>query len=801
MVELVINKMEMLPSKNSNDELKRAQVLRNIKEILDKIYAEILLISLLSFFIARATIMDDLTPFGVAFLSAYLVKYGSSLSMPIFISFGILNIHGANCVQYIIPVWFIFFSYKAMQSKLDKSTLKMSIFTCISFILLKSMYILVNDYYLYDILMTIFEGIIVFTLTYIFTYSIPTVKDKYSRVFTSEELICSAIMLALAISGLGSLSILGVSIKNIVGVFLVILFAYNKGASVGTVAGITIGLVTSMSQTNLPLVISVYGFSGLLAGLFKDIGKVGCCVGFVIGSMIMSFYIEGSIQTMLKLKEIVLAIILFILVSNIPKGLKSKIMIGVSKSNHVEEAYTSRLKDVTHNRLTEIAQVFEELGATFQRVSDKQRIVEQNDISRLVDTVVNDVCKNCAMCKFCWESDFYTTYHSMFDIMSLIELRGEITPDTLPENFIKRCIKTGLIASKCNYLFDMYKVDYKWESKIIESRQLVSQQLDGVSKIIKDLAEQIYSDVRFKQDVEKTIFAELRNIGLDIINVTVTEVEGDDFEIFIEMRTCTGNMQIDDIVSMVSDIIGVQLTHDKFKSATHTNESTLKFKLIKSNRFRAITKIAKADDGFNYISGDSYTFGERKNNYFVALSDGMGVGHKANQESDITISLLEKFLEAGFDKELALKTINSILVLKSTDEMLATIDMSIIDLYSGKSQFVKIGSAPTFIKRRNKVQIINAHSLPVGILKDVDFQVYEEKIDDGDFIITMSDGILDANIKADDKEKWMSDVIQSINSVNPQKIANKIVDTALESCDYKSKDDMTVLVTKVWRRR
>ena len=40
---------------------------------------------------------------------------------------------------------------------------------------------------------------------------------------------------------------------------------------------------------------------------------------------------------------------------------------------------------------------------------------------------------------------------------------------------------------------------------------------------------------------------------------------------------------------------------------------------------------------------------------FVALSDGMGVGRKANNESSIAISLLEKFLEARFDNELALK--------------------------------------------------------------------------------------------------------------------------------------------------
>jgi len=797
----MINKVEMFPTKEANGGMKSTKDIKNIILMLKRIDMETLLISLLSFFIARATIMDELTPFGIAFMSAYISKFGNVILIPILVSLGVINIQGTDCIQYILPIWFIFFVYKALNKRIENSTIKMSILSSVSFIVIKSLFIIISDYYLYDILMTAFEGIIVFTLTYIFNYSIATIKDSYRRTFTSEEIICSTIMLSLAISGLGNLSVYGLSIKNIIGTFIVILFAYTKGASIGAVSGITIALISSISEIHLPLIVSLYGFAGLLSGLFKEVGKVGSIVGFIIGNIIMSFYIDGSMESVISMGEIVTGSIIFFIVANISKGLKSKLIIGVSNSEHIEEAYSSRLKDMTYKRLTEISHVFEELSATFQRVSDKEQTIDQKDISSMVDSVVNDICKDCAMCKFCWESDFYITYHSMFDIISLIELNGEITPDMLPENFIKRCIKTNQIASKCNYLFDMYKLDYKWRNKIVESRQLVSQQLEGVSKIISDLATQIYSDVKFKQEVEKAIYVGLRNVGVDILNVTVTEIENKDFEIFIESNPRRTSMSIDDMISIVSDIVGVQLTYDRYNSGVNNNEGTMKFKLLKANRFGAVTKVSKAEDGFNYISGDSYTFGERKNNYFVVLSDGMGIGHKANQESNITISLLEKFLEAGFDKELALKTINSILVLKSTDEMLATIDMSIIDLYSGKSQFVKIGSAPTFIKRKDRVQTIDSHSLPVGILKDVDFQVYEDELEDGDLVITLSDGILDANKDAEDKEKWMAEIIENISSVNPQKIADEIVDEALQVCDYKNKDDMTVLVTKIWRRR
>ena len=798
----MINKAELLPVKEGRSRRILANFFKGFKKLSIDLKTEAFLIHTLAFFISRASIMDGLTPFGIGFLSAYIGHGGRSILIPLISMIGLLSVRGLEGVSYIAATWTIYMIFAILRKKVKLTTLKLSIISALVFTLCKGAYIAINDYYLYDMLITAFEGVIVFTLTYIFTYSISTIKSATSRIFSNEELICGSIMLALAVSGVGQLSFLGFSLKNIIGIFLVMLFSYIKGPAIGTTVGVVIGLITSMSTLDLPLIISVYGFSGLLSGLFKEVGKLGSVAGFVMGNFILSFYLNGFNNSIIGIEEIIVASIGFIFLSMMMKGLNSKILVGVSKSIDVEDRYSERLKEVTNKRLREISKVFEELGQTFKRVADKEKVVGQKDVSKFVDSVAEDVCKNCAMCNFCWNNDFYSTYHSMFEIMGKIELNGEISEDNLPETFKRRCIKPKNIIEKCNYLFDVYKLNYKWENKILESRQLVSQQLEGVSKIIKDLANELHRNIRFKEDIEKEIFGRIKNNNIDVKEVIVTESEGEEFEIFIDIKTFTDETEcLKRVLPIVSDIVGFQLIRDKYTYAMPKDENTIRFKLIKANRYGAITKVAKSQESFNYISGDSYTFGDRANNYFVALSDGMGVGQKANLESDITISLLEKFLEAGFDKELALKTINSILVLKSNDEMLATIDMSIIDLYMGKTQFIKIGSAPTFIKRKNKVQVINSHSLPVGILKDVDFQVYEESLEDGDFIIMMSDGIMDANEGVDDKEKWVLDIIEDISSINPQTIADEIMDKAIAISNTEDRDDMTVLVTKVWKRR
>lgn len=787
----MIEKVEM-----SNVEKNKENTLRLMKNI----KAMDLIIGIISLLISRATIMDELTPFGVSFVIAYTLKYKRNLIVPLVSSIGLIGVHGKASIPYLITIWAIFSSRIIVNKENQKNIVKIGIYTVALFVSSKSIYIFINDYYLYDLIMTIFESIIIFTLLYVFNYGINTMKKGQNRVFTNEEIICGAIMIALSISGLKDIEIYGASLKNAVGIAIVIMFAYNKGTSVGSTVGITIGVVTSMSQSNLPIVISAYGFSGLLSGLFRDLGKIGSSIGFIIGSFIISFYIDGSIDSLINLKEGIAGIAIFFVFSKLMKSMNGNMVIGVSKSTQIEEAYSSRLRDMTHKRLSEISQVFKELSITFEKVSDKRNMVQQNDISKLIDKVANEVCSNCAVCKFCWEEDFYITYQLLFEMTSEFEINGSIDMKNMSPEFTKRCNKPDLIVDKINYFFQMYKLGYRWEEKILESRQLVSQQLGGIASIIDDLANQIHENVKFKQDVERSIYTSLRNMGMDILEVIVTETDNDDFEIFLEIDQNCESYRLRSIPKLVSEIVGIELTADKFYSNTYSDGGNIKLKLLKGNRFAAITKVCRLDEGFNYISGDSYTFGERKNNYYVALSDGMGMGHRANQESTITISLLEKFLEAGFDKELALKTINSILVLKSTDEMSTTIDMTVIDLYRGSTKFVKIGSAPTFIKRRGLVQVIDSHTMPAGILKDVDIQVYEDTLEDGDFIITVSDGVLDANEDTDDKEKWLSCLIENIKSENPQTIADKIIDHAIAVSEESKRDDMTVLVTKFWKR-
>lgn len=215
-------------------------------------------------------------------------------------------------------------------------------------------------------------------------------------------------------------------------------------------------------------------------------------------------------------------------------------------------------------------------------------------------------------------------------------------------------------------------------------------------------------------------------------------------------------------------------------------------------KYKLVIGEALATKNKSEISGDSNIKTKlHDGKYMIAISDGMGSGEKAKKSSKTVIHMLKRLLTTGFDNEVSIGLINSAVNLNSNEETYATIDISIVDLSNGNIEFVKNGASPTFIKSGKNVETIKAVSFPAGVLDKIDLVVYDKDLKENDIIVMCSDGILESNTEYKNKELWVKELLENIQTDDVQKISEIILQESIDNGFGIAKDDMTVIVAKL----
>jgi stage II sporulation protein E len=130
--------------------------------------------------------------------------------------------------------------------------------------------------------------------------------------------------------------------------------------------------------------------------------------------------------------------------------------------------------------------------------------------------------------------------------------------------------------------------------------------------------------------------------------------------------------------------------------------------------------------------------------------------------------------------------------------MFSTMDICTVDLYTGICNFLKAGAATTFIRRDHWVEAISSTSLAVGMMQQIDYETTSRKLYHGDFLIMVTDGVLDA-LPLGKEEHTMKEIIMQVHSRTPGELGRGILDRVMGYCDFKPRDDMTVLVAGIWK--
>lgn len=335
------------------------------------------------------------------------------------------------------------------------------------------------------------------------------------------------------------------------------------------------------------------------------------------------------------------------------------------------------------------------------------------------------------------------------------------------------------------------------QKRLIENRGLLADHLKEMAHIMTEVAEESYAFSHLTNREEKKLKHLLKVHNIVLEEVYILEKKDHYFEITAKMRSLdVEGFSVEEIGNLISVVCDKHFFPTKSTISFLKEEvATLVFR--ERSKFSVLTGVSRAIKEKEKVSGDNYAIIQMENGSIIgALSDGMGSGEKACKDSEAVIELLEKLVEAGFSKETAIQIINGALIASSEQQNMSTLDICQINLYTGLSEILKVGSATSYLKRGTKVESIKATTLPLGVFQQVEVETIKRKVQHEDYVILVSDGISD--VINQENDSILEKIIETITLVNPNEIAGYILRYAIRASKGEIRDDMTVLVVGIW---
>ena len=798
---------------NETEKTKEENGKKNIlANVISKKYIILYIVTLM---VSMVNMGYSVSPFSLAIICASIANEIPIIAVIILALIGngiATGINGSITLIVTLLIFFASFLIKEPKyndiSRNEKVMLSKRIF--FSSLIVSIVKILMKQFLIYDLLMAISMSMVIVIFYKIFANSLTVITNYNEKMaFSIEEVLGTSLLLSIALCSLGDLKVLGFSIRNVLSIFIVLVLGWKNGILTGTTAGATIGVTLGIIANNEPIVVAAYAISGMIAGILNKFGKIGVICGFVLGNIVLSYVANGMVQNLILFKEILIAGIALLAV---PKNINLNIenIINTEKLLPVGTNRGLNKSKETADKLNNVSKVVKEMADNYKNVAatavTEEDIKEKNK-QKFITELLNNI-------EYMENNVLYETIENVDS-----KIVDDIFNELMEKQFIRESDLLRILARNNNYVvgfnqddeketrdvekmmeainsaFRISKMNFIWTERLNEEKRNFETQLNGVSKAISEIAVNMENELAENDaygEQKEQIVVLLKQKEILVQDLTINKKERYKIDIYIEKNE---NKEIENIVeSVLSKVLGEKVIIREQKEIK--SENIVKYNLTSDDKFILdIGHSIAIKDGMT-VSGDSIIQTKLKDGkYLIAISDGMGSGPEAKKSSQIVTSMLKRLLNSGFERNTSVDLINSNL-LNVSDDVFATLDIVIADLYKGNIEFIKNGACPTYIKNNKKIQIIRSLTLPAGIVKSASTDVFDKDIENGDIIVMCSDGILDSNIEYKNKELWIKYLLEDMEVTNPQKIADIILNESVDNNFGKIKDDMSVVACK-----
>ncbi len=450
-------------------------------------------------------------------------------------------------------------------------------------------------------------------------------------------------------------------------------------------------------------------------------------------------------------------------------------------------------------QMDKFADSLKHLSETFLHLEDYKGTFTKSEVEEMFLRVSEKVCANCEKKEWCLTENRVHTYQMVYEILCTVEEYGAELNVEVKRKLQKKCMMAPRFLRETLEVFQNAKQKLLWNNKIVQNREGCAIQLTEFAKMIQHAARELDAGIFSDEHLEKRIKNHLKRIGIKMLSSVFFVTKQGRYEMHVTVKALKGQcVPAKEVAGVLSECVGRPMVLEQGERPV-VGEEYCTVVCMEGPRFHTLQGVAKIGKGCEKISGDTFLMTELPGGKEgVVLSDGMGSGEEAFRESAMVVEMLEELLVAGFPMETAIQMMNTALVIGREEVRFSTVDMCVFDLYQGNCEFMKAGASTTFVRYSDRVERISSTTLPIGVIQDIEIDRVKRELSDGDFVIMITDGVMDA-LPVGEQEALMSTFIGGTNINNPKELAHHILGQVLEWTGEAPMDDMTVIAVGIWR--
>ena len=608
------------------------------------------------------------------------------------------------------------------------------------------------------------------------------------RRLMPEEQLSLALLILCALIGLRGLPYAGSLLAQTAAALLTLIFS-SAGAGMGALGGLAAGTALSIGGGH-PLTGSALGLCGVLCGCVKGLPRLGAGIALLLGNLLgVSWGLDYAVGAL----ELLPAVSAGLLYCALPIRALDRLrgwILGDSPGAEAERIAVL-LRRSAARRLARLSEVFGELADGY---GEEPALPGEQQI---ISSVRHALCDGCGGYARCWTGDQAQAGRLMCRMAAEALSGKEITPARdLPPELLRHCRRSAQIDRRALPLLRTLAQQRREALKRGEARSLMGRQFREAQRLMDALSTQMSSEICMNRDYARPVLAALDRAGLAAASVTAIVDERLEIVCSLRERLTSPDAALR-AARLLTDELGVPLSpvlsHGR---AAGECELHLKQAPALTAEFACVRCAAEPDGE----CGDSaLTLLLPDGRLIAALSDGMGHGARAAAESRRCVTLLRKFVSAGLQRDAALTAVNSLLLLREGEEMFATVDLCVLDLFSGAACWSKLGACSSYILSERGIREIRGGRLPLGVLDRVEPACEKTEAHPGDLLIMLSDGIAD-ELKEGQAEA-LRQTLQRVRHMKPAQAAQTLLDWARQRDARGERDDMTVIAVRVLARR